>query len=332
MRALLDRDPMGWTLPQAITSIVSVVALILSLANFVLARNKTRSDERRQQRSDDLQVMQLLDDAYEYLYGSEGYSSNRDKKKFDDADARIEMALKLNPQHPHAVEYKGHLFEEEGNLGAAKEHYLRSIALDAKRARPFNCLGLISEGSEAQDYFRKAIELEPHEAAIPYCNLGIAYAKAGQLQEAEASFGNSIRLRPRYSRAHYRLAELLNKLRRHDEAKKEYELAISSDPQNLSAIVSLGAFLMGRGHDEEGLAWMSHARKLKPLDYYPVAMLAAIYADRGQPAEALAYAKEAIEMDPSQRFDGQTIADLRKAMVALMKSHDSERGEGEQAQ
>lgn len=318
---------MSWTLLQIITIAVSVIALLLSIANFVLSRLSARRDASLRRRDEQLLVDQLLDDSFGLLWGDSGYSKTKDRRKLEDAEVRIRKAMKIDPKHPRGTEYEGHIFELQGNKSIAKERYQKSVSLDPTRARPHNCLGLIAEGSEAIDHFKKAIELEPEQAALPWHNLGRAYSASGRHDDAENAFRKALELRPKYSHAHHELANLLKRQQRYEEAESEYELAIASDSNYIDPMVNLAQLLMDvLKREEDGLAWMEHARKIDPSNDYPLAMLAAIYADRKEPKRALDYAERAMALDPSRRFTGEHFIELRAEMLEIMAERDENSG------
>lgn len=146
---------MTWTTPQIIASAVSILALLIGIANFVIARVSARKDAARRKRDDLLLIDQLLDDVYNDLWGKNGYSSTRDRRKLENAEIRLRKAMKIDPQHPRGTEYEGHLFEFQGNMDMAKQRYNRSIALDGTRARPHNCLGPNCKGRGSDRTFQE---------------------------------------------------------------------------------------------------------------------------------------------------------------------------------
>lgn len=306
---------MSRTVSQAITMTVAVTALSISAANFVIGRIAAREESAVRKREDGLRIDQLLDTAFELLYGRDGYSRAKDGAKLSEAEVAVTQALGIDSVNPRAVEYEGHLLEAHGNTKSAAERYEKSISIDPSRSRPYNCLGLISTGEEAIKYFTKAIDLDPERAAFPCYNLGKVHASAGRLLEAKRYFQQAIELRPQFPHAHYELGELLEEEGRLEEARKAYEKAIAGDAGYVRPMVSLGALMMKNlGTAEDGLAWLEHAMKVDPADDFPLAMLAAIYADNKDAERALDYAKRAMALNPSRRFLGDVFHDLRREM------------------
>ena len=58
--------------------------------------------------------------------------------------------------------------------------------------------------SEAESFFRKAVELKP-DFAEAYFNLAVLFAKRGKLAETIQNLKESVRINPRYAEAHYHL-------------------------------------------------------------------------------------------------------------------------------
>jgi len=315
---------MNWTTSEIITSIVAVCALLLSIANFILARIVTVRDQVRQKREDLLHADDLLDTSFNMLYGPTGFTKNRDPRKLQNAEIAVERALKINPEYPRAIEYDGDLQNVHGNKDAAATRYKRSILLDPTRARPHISLGLISEDREAICHYERAIVLEPEKAALPYCNLGLTYNRLGEIGKAEECFLSAIKLRPKYQDAIHEFGKILQKRDDFGRARSAFENAIAADPNRVGPMVSLGQMLTQNLKNEvEGFAWIEQAIKVDPTNDYPLAMLAAIYADRGDAEKALLYAKKSEVINPERKFPTDNIAEMSKEMRRLLDERET---------
>jgi tetratricopeptide (TPR) repeat protein len=82
------------------------------------------------------------------------------------------------------------------------------------------------------------------------CDLGIALAQQGRLDEAVDQYREALRLRPNYAAAHYNLGNTLLALLRVPEARTHFEEAVRIDPRfedaremlnRLQAAESIGA-------------------------------------------------------------------------------------------
>lgn len=85
-------------------------------------------------------------------------------------------------------------------------------------------------------------------SAADYSNLGAVLRAAGNPQEAETAYRQSIRLDPRFPAAHHNLANLLADANRLDEAIGSYRAAVRHKPRYAEAWNGLGTQLQLRGN------------------------------------------------------------------------------------
>lgn len=321
---------MDWSVGDITASVVSVCALGLSAANFVVARRAASRQRTRQKREDRQRADKLLDETFDLLYGARGYATTRDWNTLQDAEARVRAALAIDTAYARAVEYEGHLFDVQKNVAAALVRYRRSISLDPKRARPHECVGRLLQGDEAIAAFERAAALEPDRAALPWLQMGKEHGKLGRPAQAEACYRRALALRPKYTEALIALGSALAKRGEKTEARRTLEAAVESAPRDVDALVALGQFHMTHlADDDEGRAWIERASKVDPADDYPIAMLAAIHADRGDADNALVYAKIAAALNPTRRLSTDTVAEVVVAMKAIIDRRDVDKPRAE---
>ena len=304
---------MRLSINERITASLSLVALFISIMTYLDARHDSNIERIAT-------VERYLDNAWESLYGTEGYTSKHSQKSLTDAEVSIEHARLLIPDRPRVVEYQGHLLEIHGDKVGAKKLYLRSLGLDRSRARPYNLLGSLSEGSEAITYLQKAIALDDKGAWRYHLRLGQLYLKERNLNNAEQSLIKCLAVNTKCAQAHYELARVYQSKEQFEKSRSNCEKAVALEPRSVTFMVQLGQVIMAMRKDEEGIFWIRRAQKIDPLDDHPLSMLAAIYADRGDAKTALSYAAEAKRLNPLLGFNGEVIADLESEMTKKLQS------------
>jgi tetratricopeptide (TPR) repeat protein len=119
--------------------------------------------------------------------------------KIEEAIARFEQALRINPDFADA----------HTNLG--------------------NALRLAGRIPEAIEHFEQVVRIEP-DLAEAYNNLGAALAQTGKIEEAIDRFEQALRINPDFADAHFYLGLALEKMGRTPEAIEHYEQALKFRP------------------------------------------------------------------------------------------------------
>jgi len=94
----------------------------------------------------------------------------------------------------------------------------------------------LGKTSEAQECFKKAVDLNPAQKGEGLYNIGVLLVNAGQMKEASAVFRQSIEADPAYAESYFQMGRcLLGEQATMPEAIKNLQtyLKIGRDPQNL---------------------------------------------------------------------------------------------------
>jgi superkiller protein 3 len=175
------------------------------------------------------------------------------------AEAHYRESLAIEPQ-PAIYNDLGFVLERQGMTEEAIEQYRKSLALDPGSASAhYNLAAALArsgELAEAERHFRAALATSPNAQAFiglgivlteqgrvdegiamlhdaiesapdqpaAYDQLATILVEQGRLEEAASNYRQVVRLRPDAA-AHQKLAEVLTRLGRTDEARREMETA-----------------------------------------------------------------------------------------------------------
>lgn len=126
------------------------------------------------------------------------------------------------PQRSKAVETK----DEHGFVITEEVRVSPEVRADFERAAQLLEQEQYDQGIALM---AKVAERAP-EATAAHIDLGIAYGKVDELEQAEASIKRALQLNPRHPVAHNELGMLYRRMGRFDEARTHYQQALSVYP------------------------------------------------------------------------------------------------------
>lgn len=168
-----------------------------------------------------------------------------------------------------AVDYfvLGYKAGVENNLTSAEEYYRKAVELNPNYADAYNNLGIIvykdeNRQKEAEGYYRKAIELNPNYADA-YYNLGVMFGKDETRQEAEKYYRKAIELNPNFLNAYCNLGVLLTKDEtRYQEAEENYRKALELNPKDADIYYNLAELNRRKNNPDEFFKYLKQAIEL----------------------------------------------------------------------
>lgn len=144
------------------------------------------------------------------------------------AEGELQRAIEKSPSLPHAHALLGQIALFRGRLDEAAALTEREIAVNPTNAMAFYQLGdaRVRQGrwDDGIAALQKSLWLNPFYSA-PYIVLGRAYMQKGQNATAEGMLTRAIDYDPNNRSAHYLFAQLLQRMGRADEAKREFAIA-----------------------------------------------------------------------------------------------------------
>lgn len=187
----------------------------------------------------------------------------------DEALVLLDQALQLKPDHVDALNNKGVILRERGDLDGAITCYNQAIRIKPDYADAHNNLGIVLRDKGRLDAaakaYGKALNIKPTYQEAHY-NLGNTQFDQGDLQAALNSFRQALAIKPDYADAHCNLGLCLHEQGDLDQAMAAYREAIRLKPSFVQAHLNLGNGLLEIGDLEQAISTYQQALALKP-DY-----------------------------------------------------------------
>lgn len=174
----------------------------------------------------------------------------------------------------------GSVYLAQRKLDMAMASFERSLALDSQLAEANNyygeALGEQKQFTRALDYFNKAVAIDPTLLRARY-NMGITYARMGNMKYSEFVFRSLVKNSPAYSLGYDGLAVTLSRSGRAKEAIPYHEKAISLLPEEPSFYYNLGLSYLMLGDTTKAL---EQQQKLRTIDVAVADQLASVIIKR----------------------------------------------------
>jgi Flp pilus assembly protein TadD len=245
----------------------------------------------------------------------------------DEAMAYYQKALTIEPDSPDLYDDLGRALAACGRLNDAVAPYRKAMELQPHDATIHydlaNALAGLGQLDEAIEHYQVVLKSLPDHVQA-YNNLGIALANRGQLDEAIAQFERALKIKADDVGLHSNLANALAACGRPTEALVHYETALKLQPNHVETQKNL-AWLRATcsqaslRNGAEAVELAERANKLcggrRPdvLD-----CLAAAYAAAGWFPEALATARQALEL--ATQKNAHALADGLRARIAVYEA------------
>jgi Flp pilus assembly protein TadD len=158
------------------------------------------------------------------------------QRLYEDAVAKFQRVLDLDPQSARAEDNLGLSLDMMGHYEEARVEFVKAVALNRKLPQP---------------------------SPWPPHNLGYLLLRLENCDEAEQAFRESLRYDSRFAQSHYHLARVLEKQERDAEAIEEYRAAIALDSSLPEACYSLGLLYRRLERNSEAEAAFAEYKRRK---------------------------------------------------------------------
>ena len=189
-------------------------------------------------------------------------------ERLNEARKEYEEAIRLNPSYPEAHSNLSCLLFERGSLDEAMTMARRAIELAPRNADAYLNAAAIANArrkpDEAKRWIDNILSFAPeHPGAL--LRLALAQREAGNFQAAEQTARRAVAAAPQNGEAHEVLGQIFQAMSRFDEARTEYERAVSLPMPNPEIPMEKKAILLKElGCTAEALATFDEALAINP--------------------------------------------------------------------
>jgi TolB-like protein/Flp pilus assembly protein TadD len=220
------------------------------------------------------------------------YSGEPPADDFDKAGLAADRAIALDNKLAEAHVSRGLLFAKDYNLKEARQEYQRAIELkpndaDAHYFLAFAVLAPLGDFDHAISEMNRAVELDPF-SVVMNSNLGLCYFLARRYSEAIAQIRKTEELDPNVPMPALGLAQELSGQREQaiTEYQREYDLDQNSQrPGDRAAL--LASIYALKGEPAKALQQLDQARELARAGKATAFFLAAAYVRLGDKSQAI---------------------------------------------
>ena len=178
----------------------------------------------------------------------------------------------------------GNEYVKRGRIDEAIEKYKMAISLNYKvnYAKTFFNLGVAYQ--KKRDYqeaiiaYNRAIHLKPDFwEAID--NLGTTYREMGDIELAIATYKKIVRLNPKFPYAYYNLGAVYKQEGKWEEAITEYQTYLNYCPADINALLKIASCYQRLGSINDALHYLTKAYRIDPKNKRVAASIKNIMKD-----------------------------------------------------
>ncbi len=235
-------------------SIIFLTVILIFTGNqFGNAEN----NEEVMKEPEDKSVDELVDIGSAYL----------DQGQYEEALKYFDRALKIDPNDPYVLGYKGDALLDFGKFDEAVVIYKRALEIDPGDVITLANLGytlsLLERYDEALVYYDKALSIEDDDF-ITLNNKGKTLFSLGKHDEALVYFDKALDIVPKDIYPLSNKGSTLSQMERYEEALNYFDKVLKIDPNNKTTLYEKGYALSQLDRYEESLDYYDRALKFEP--------------------------------------------------------------------
>jgi len=213
------------------------------------------------------------------------------------------LLVKLNTRSVSTAEVD----EEAATATAVATHSNDVLALLSQA----NACAARGADAEAVECYEQVLKIKPRHL-LARNNLGVAFCKLGDYQEAEKHFRRAVGIQPTYADAQFNLGTALRSIGQIAESEEPLRRAIKLSPKHKAAQASLGLTLIMMGRLDEARESFEKVLKLAPRHAAALCGLGQIARVEGRFADATELYTRCLETHPQLPAALAGLAAVRK--------------------
>jgi Flp pilus assembly protein TadD len=179
----------------------------------------------------------------------------------------VDIGLKHLPNSYRLHLHRGLLLAQQDNTQESERDFEIASRISPSQSLPYVMLGFAwmqrGDTPKAVEVLRARVKSNPNDFMLSYM-LGLALTRSGaETDEAKAAFEASVRLNPRFSRAHAEVGKLLLRSGDVGGAIEQLEAAVKLDPEDATAAYQLGQAYRRKGDVARAQEMLARVVKLR---------------------------------------------------------------------
>ncbi|MDP3011048.1 MAG: tetratricopeptide repeat protein [Methylococcales bacterium] len=228
-----------------------------------------------------------------------------DLGRFDDALARYDLALSLNPDYARAHSNRGNVLQLLQRFNDALASYDRALAVRPDYAEAFfnrgNALRALLRFDEALSSYDKALAIKA-EFILALIGRGVVLQDLNRFADALACYDRVLVMQPDYAEAHYNRGNVLQELQRFEDALAAYDAALNINPEYVEALGNRGAVLQDLKRFTDALDSYNRALAIQPDHLDILEQRGIVLQLMNRVDDALRNYEHALALNPDREF------------------------------
>lgn len=228
-------------------------------------------------------------------------------QRFAEAATSLEKAVELNIDNRDVFFFLAQVYEELKDFEKASSAYEKYLSLKpANPWMGYMRLGLsrmeLQQYDRAISAFQEALIEQPQDIKLNY-SLAQAYQKAGMLEQAEEAFKKLIQLNPEDAKSYYGIIlKMYDDAGKFEKAIDSAKKIIELEPKSEMAVYNLGIMYLKLKRYEEAIDSFKKALEIKPDFDYAYFQLGTAYQNLKNNKEAVEAFKKFVQLQPDSGY------------------------------